>query len=366
MKKPSIYLLGLFLLLVVGLTIYKTPKDPKETSLPTQVSQEEVKIIAENLQIPWEIVFLPDGDLLVTERSGNLLRIGEDTKTIAKVDGVKHVGEGGLLGLALHPNFKSNNYIYLYSTTQDGSAITNRVERYTLIDNFLSNRVAIIQGIGGSRNHNGGRIAFGPDGYLYITTGDAEEPNLAQDTNSLEGKILRLTDEGKIPEDNPFENEVYSYGHRNPQGLAWDQAGNLWATEHGPSGLESGYDEVNQITKGGNYGWPLLRGEQVRECFVSPYLQSGKTDTWAPAGLIYLGDNLFFAGLRGQSLYQLNISTESSELIPHLNKEFGRLRAIALGPDGYLYISTSNRDGRGLASSGDDKIIKINPEILFP
>ena len=326
---------------------------------------EDIKIVAQNLNIPWEIAFLPTGDMLVTERSGKLLKIGSETQVIKEIEGVKHIGEGGLLGLVLHPNFSLNNYIYLYSTSQDASGIFNRVERYKFLNDSLSERNVILTGIKGSVNHDGGKIAFGPDGYLYITTGDAENSNLAQDKNSLNGKILRIKDDGSIPSDNLFGNAVYSLGHRNPQGLAWDKDGTLWETEHGPSGTQTGYDEINIITKGANYGWPEIRGEQTKEGFVSPVIQSGSKDTWAPSGMIYWNGSLFFSGLRGEALYEAKITKENKlNLITHFKQRFGRIRAVVLGADGFIYLSTSNRDGRGQVKEGDDKIIKINPRIF--
>lgn len=333
-------------------------KDLKESK--TTLIGRNVEIVARNLNIPWEIAFLPGGDLLVTERPGKLLRIGTNSSVIAEIEGVKHIGEGGLLGLEIHPDFSKNNFIYLYSTTQDTSGISNRVERYKLIGNVLSERKVILEGIRGSANHDGGRMAFGPDGYLYITTGDAEKPNLAQDKNSLNGKILRIKDDGSIPSDNPFGNAVYSLGHRNPQGLAWDKNGTLWETEHGPSGTQTGYDEINIIVKGVNYGWPEVKGDQTKENFTSPILHSGPNDTWAPSGMTYREGNLFFSGLRGEALYEAKISKGNRlELITRFKREYGRIRAVVLGPDNSIYISTSNRDGRGRIKEGDDKIIKI-------
>lgn len=335
------------------------------TKVTETVDEEMISVVAENLEIPWEIEFLPNGDLLVTERPGNLLRIGPETKLVKKIEGVEHVGEGGLLGLALHPQFETNNYIYLYLTTKEGGQLTNRVERYKLTGDSIEGKEIILDGISGAQYHDGGRIRFGPDGNLYITTGDAGDANSAQDPNSLSGKILRVKDDGGIPEDNPFQNEVYSLGHRNPQGLAWDNEGRLWSTEHGPSGMESGYDELNLITMGANYGWPFIRGSGTSEGLVSPIIQSGSDETWAPAGMAYLDGSLFFAGLRGETLYEAKLNNGGVEkLVSHFREEFGRLRAVTVSPDGYLYISTSNMDGRGNQNPRDDKIIKINPLLL--
>ncbi|HAN22254.1 TPA: glucose sorbosone dehydrogenase [Candidatus Collierbacteria bacterium] len=380
MKNKSNYLIIFFIsLFVIGLLLFLfrekllsslfTPRQAIPTNGTKLISKEsslqDTEVVAQNLDIPWEIAFLQSGDLLVTERSGKLLKIGSETKVIKEIEGVRHVGEGGLLGLTLHPNFSVNNFIYLYSTTQDSNGISNRVERYRFSNDTLSERKVILEKIKGSSNHDGGRIAFGPDGYLYITTGDAETPNLAQDKNSLNGKILRIKDDGGIPEDNPFGNAVYSLGHRNPQGLAWDKNGTLWETEHGPSGIQTGNDEVNIIIKGGNYGWPTIKGDQTKKGLISPIIQSGTKDTWAPSGMAYYDGSLFFSGLRGEALYEAKIRNGNKlDLLTHFKQEFGRIRAVVLGPDGYLYLSTSNQDGRGRVREGDDKIIKINPKIF--
>lgn len=327
--------------------------------------------VAEGLEIPWELAFLPGGDMLVTERPGRLLRIGADKKMIP-VSGVAHRGEGGLLGLALHPDFGRNGYIYLYLTTAEGGGLTNRVERYVLNGTALSKREIIIENIPGAANHDGGRIAFGPDGMLYITTGDAGSEERAQDTKSLAGKILRVRDDGSIPSDNPFTSTgsvqaaaVYSYGHRNVQGIAWDETGQLWATEHGRSGVRSGFDEVNKIEKGGNYGWPDIEGAGSRAGMITPQVHSGASETWAPSGITYLHGHIIFAGLRGESLYSADVSNGAATTVKsHLRGEYGRLRTVVVGPDGMLYILTNNRDGRGSPGASDDRIMKLDPAAL--
>lgn len=342
--------------------------NPTDTNLPqSELSDKqlsEVEVIAKNLDTPWELAFLPDGDILVTERSGKLKRIGQNGQTYA-IAGVKQTSEGGLLGLALHPEFDRNGWLYLYLTTMAGSGLVNRVERYTLTDDVLTNRTEILTGIPGASTHDGGRIAFGPDGMLYIATGDADDSENAQDTDSLAGKILRITDKGGVPGDNPYGNYVYSYGHRNPQGLAWDSNGNLWATEHGPSGIETGNDELNRIEKGANYGWPRIRGTQFLAGMMAPVVESGTDETWAPAGLTFAEGSFFFAGLRGQALYQAKLSNNDEvDLTVHLRNEYGRLRAVQFY-SGALYITTSNRDGRGDPSKGDDKLLKLPLGIFF-
>ncbi|MGI5826230.1 MAG: PQQ-dependent sugar dehydrogenase [Patescibacteria group bacterium] len=341
--------------LIFGVKMIRNSPDQTNNS-QVEPGINETQVVAENLDVPWEIVFLPGGSMLVTERTGQLVLIDPDgqKETIAQIEGVTAVSEGGLLGLSLHPDFDQNNFLYLYFTYQDSDGqLLNKVVRYRYQNRSLSESQIIVDQIPGARNHNGGRIKFGPDGFLYITTGDAQQSSLAQDTNSLAGKILRVTDEGQPAPDNPFNNLVYSYGHRNSQGLAWIN-NQLWATEHGASGE----DELNQIEKGENYGWPNVTGSRQQSGTQSPVIQSGN-ETWAPAGLASLNGKLYFAGLRGQSLFVFN--EENNQLSKRLENQFGRLRAVVVGPDGNLYISTSNTDSRGNPKEGDDKILKLAP-----
>lgn len=340
-------------------------------ALPSPTNaKEDFAVFAENLDTPWAIAFLPDKSILFTERPGRLHHVdptGQPITEPVQIEGVLEIGEGGLLGVAVDPDFSTNNFIYVYLTYAGGSDqnTSNRVVRYKLANNVLSSRTVIVDAIPGAANHNGGRIAFGPDKFLYITTGDAQVPSRAQDTKSLAGKILRVTTDGKPARGNPFDNEVYSYGHRNPQGLAWDDAGNLWSTEHGRSGGASGLDEINLIESGKNYGWPDIEGTATQDGMVVPIINSGESTTWAPAGAAIIQDKLYFAGLRGQSLYSasLNGKTASFET-SHFANEYGRLRAVDKGPDGFLYVSTSNNDGRGNPAATDDRIFRINPDTL--
>jgi len=340
---------------------------PAETLTATQAPLEGplVEVVATGLNIPWDIAFLPDGQLLVTERPGTLALIGATTTRIT-IPGVEQHGEGGLLGLALDPDFETNHHLFLYLTSSQNGQIVNRVERYTLQDGTLSEQKIILEGIPGADNHDGGRIEFGPDGYLYITTGDAQDTQAAQDSTNLQGKILRLTSEGEIPDGNPFNSAVWSYGHRNPQGLAWDAEGRLWSTEHGPSGTGTGYDELNLITPGANYGWPVIQGDQTQAGMQSPAIQSGGSMTWAPGDVEYLNGKLYFTGLRGSALYVVSLDGETvTGFETFFAGEYGRLRAVRLGPDGYLYLSTSNRDGRGQPGAEDDLILRVNPDLLI-
>lgn len=367
---------GIGIALIVGVVVYllkdrlfRFPYTPATTEMKQGITTEDrvrnIEIITEDLVIPWEIAFLPDGEILVTERPGTLKKIGKNSSVFV-IEGVEHVGEGGLLGMTLHPDFENTKWIYLYLTTKNGEELINRVVRYRFDEHRLSEKTVIIDRIPGAAIHNGGRIAFGPDRHLYVTTGDAGNAELAQDTRSLAGKILRLREDGSIPPDNPFGNAIWSYGHRNSQGLTWDNKGQLWATEHGRSGILSGLDELNLIKNGQNYGWPIIQGDERREGMHSPIIQSGPDNTWAPAGAVYLDGSVFFAGLRGVSLYEAKLSQdgEINSIVTHFQGTFGRLRAVQIGRDGFLYVSTSNTDGRGEPRPGDDKIIKINPKIF--
>lgn len=318
---------------------------------PAEQMSGEVETVATGLDTPWEIAFLPSGDMLVTERPGRLRIFGANPQII-EVPGVVERGEGGLLGLALHPNFSSNNFLYLYYTTARNGETINRVVRYVFDGGALTENRVIVDNLPGSGNHNGGRIVFGPDDLLYITTGDAGDADRAQDANSYAGKILTVRDDGG-------DLRVHSYGHRNPQGIAWDGEGNLWATEHGRSGVLSGYDELNFIEEGVNYGWPEIEGDETREGMRAPAAHSGPTTTWAPAGLAHHEGTLYFAGLRGGALYAANIVGRGAvSAVRRVIEGYGRLRAVTVH-DGYLYFSTSNRDGRGSPAADDDRIFRV-------
>lgn len=328
------------------------------------VDHKMVHVIATDLNIPWDIAFPSQDELLITERSGTILyRTPSGDRRIPIEETLKQ-HEGGLLGIALHPNFKENRWVYIYNTVGDPGKTHNRVERYRFEKGIFSDRKILIDHIPGATYHDGGRIAFGPDGNLYITTGDAAQEELAQDTSSLAGKILRIKDDGSIPEDNPFKNAVWSYGHRNPQGITWDHQGNLWSTEHGPSGWQTGYDELNLIKKGENYGWPSIYGDKEHHGMQTPVLHSGADDTWAPASAVYWDGSVFFGGLRGEAIYEAKVGEKPISLKTHFEQTFGRIRSIILGPEGFFYVTTSNTDGRGFPQKGDDKVITIDPRIF--
>lgn len=360
-----------------GCSLFSDPSgdDPDRDGMETG----DLTVVARNLEIPWEIRFLPDGDLLVTERPGRLtlLRMTDGTagdRTSTEVPGVRHTGEGGLMGLALDPEFRANGRVYACFTTDEGGELLNRVVRWRLRRDgsglSLEERLVVLDGMAASSVHDGCRLEFGPDGHLFVTMGDAGRSSSAQDRSSLSGKIHRVATDGSVPPDNPFGTSVWSWGHRNPQGLAWDDRGRLWATEHGPSGLGSGRDELNLIEKGENYGWPEVTGDEDAPGALPPVLHSG-SDTWAPAGVAFADGSIFFGGLRGSALYEARPTGEvragergGVELTVHLPGELGRIRVVRLGPDGALYLATSNRDGRGDPRSGDDRVLRVDPASL--
>lgn len=371
MRKLILLVAIIALIFFLGIKFYQsklgpislTQENPSVVTVTGNQNPQKITIVASGLEIPWALAFLPNKDILFTERTGKLKLISNgQISTVSQIPNVKVYGEGGLMGLTLHPDFNNNHFIYLdYTYSGNGNDTLNRVVRYKYVNNQLTEEKIIVDKIPGAIYHNGGRIKFGPDGFLYITTGDSLTPSLAQNTNSLAGKILRVTDTGSPAPGNPFNNSVYSYGHRNPQGLAWDKDGKLWETEHGRSN-PTGYDEVNQIEIGKNYGWPGIQGNETRTGMVSPVIQSGSSTTWAPAGAVFYNDSLFFGGLKGEALYEYKILQK--QLVEHLKNRYGRIRDVVLGPDNFLYITTSNKDGRGNSTSDDDRIIKIDPNQL--
>jgi glucose/arabinose dehydrogenase len=324
----------------------------------------ETTVVAAGLEAPWDLVFTPDGEALVSERDSSRLLSIDSSGNVEELQRLPEngTGEGGLLGIALSPNYESDGYIYAYYTTDTD----NRVTRFRLGED----PEPILTGIPVLTYHNGGRIAFGPDGNLYVGTGDAGDTSNSQDLNSLGGKILRVTLDGDVPADNPFSNSpIYSYGHRNVQGLAWDEGGQLYATEFG----QNRYDEVNRIQPGGNYGWPAVEGEGgffASGEYIDP-IATWATSEASPSGAAILKNgaipqwegSFFMAALRGQRLYRLALDpsgtvTEQEEL---LSGQAGRLRHVVQAPDGSLWVLTSNRDGRGTPIATDDRILRLAP-----
>jgi len=338
-----------------------------------------VETVVGKLEVPWSIVWAPDGRMFFTERAGRV-RIYENGKLrpapLFTVPDVEPSGESGLMSIALHPQFASNHLLYL-SYAYRGESQNVRVVRYREAETGLTDRKVIIENIPAAQFHAGCRLRFGSDNKLYITTGDATRRDLAQRLDSLAGKILRVNDDGTVPTDNPFVGqqnarpEIWSYGHRNPQGIDWQPGTNLlFETEHGPSGFDGpgGGDEVNIVEKGKNYGWPVIHHTQTHPGMEAPLLEY--TPACAPAsGMFYRGaalpqfrGNFFFGCLRGARM--IRVVLDGRRVVTQenlLEGKYGRIRDVAEGPDGYLYFSTSNQDGRGSPAADDDRIIRLVP-----
>lgn len=380
MRSLVYYSLGVLASFVIACSHSPTGQGAGETASSADgKTQFRIETAVSGLEVPWSIVFTPDGRMLFTERPGRV-RVVENGKLknepLLAIPDVEPTGESGAMGLAVHPDFASNHLLYIaYSYRTDGKR--DRVVRYRETGTSLTDRTIIIEDIPAAQSHAGCRLRFGPDRKLYITTGDATDRQLAQRLDSLAGKILRLNDDGTVPTDNPFVNqsgarpEIWSYGNRNSQGIDWQPGTNtMFETEHGPSGFDGpgGGDEVNVIEKGKNYGWPVIHHTQTGDGMESPLIEY--TPAVAPAsGMFYRGsafpefrNNFFFGCLRGACV--IRIVLDGRRVVTQerlLEGSFGRIREVAEAPDGAIYFSTSNRDGRGSPAASDDRILKLVP-----
>lgn len=342
----------------------------------SQVSSSEfpydLEVVATNLSIPWAIAISEEGKLFVTERNGAIRtieqgRLNPQPLFTFPAPFVSR-GEGGLLGIVLDPNHAQNHYLYVMHSYEEGNQLFNRVVRLVEQGNSAFLDRVLLDKIPGGQIHDGGRLKIGPDQKLYITTGDTGNSFLAQDLTSMAGKILRIELDGSIPEDNPFPGSpIYSFGHRNPEGLAWNANNVLYASEHG----QSAHDEINIIQPGVNYGWPLVQGEEEMRGanLQKPLLQSGDI-TWAPSGIAFVNQGpwqgkLLVANLRGEQLLAISLNsngTQVEKVEAWLQQEYGRLREVIQAKDGSIYLTTSNRDGRGNPDRSDDRIIRLIPK----
>jgi glucose/arabinose dehydrogenase len=335
-----------------------TPAVPGISPSPGLTEAPEVSVegvVAKDLDVPWGLAWLPDGSALVAERdTARVVRVSADGRKAdaGTVAGVVPNGEGGLLGLAIPPASGGATTVYAYFT----AANDNRIVRMPYENGRLGRATTVLTGIPNAGNHDGGRMIFGPDGKLWIGTGEAGDKPLAQDLRSLGGKILRLNPDGSVPSDNPFRGSpVWSLGHRNVQGLAFDSRGRLWATEFG----QNDWDELNRIQRGKNYGWPAVEGKGTDGGrYVEPFVV-WTTDEASPSGLAIVDDVAYVAGLRGERLWQVPLNGDGSNDVARFRGEYGRLRTVAQAPDGSLWLTTSNRDGRGHPADDDDRILRV-------
>jgi glucose/arabinose dehydrogenase len=333
----------------------REPRTPTTTPTPGVVEPRVGATIAEGLEVPWGLVFLANGDALVSQRdAGTVLRVtaGGDVTTVGEVPGVVGAaggGEGGLLGIAVPPGDEGSLFAYLTTSADD------RVVRMDLGPGGLGRPTPVLTGIPSSVHHHGGRLLFDPDGLLFVSTGDAEQRDLAQDRGSPAGKILRITQDGSAADGNPFGNRTWSYGHRNVEGLALDADGRLWATEFG----DKAADELNLITRGGNYGWPRVEGTAGEDGLIDPLATWG-TDECSPAGLAITSSTAFLGALQGECLFAVQLEgTDAGRPVAHFAGEHGRIRTVATAPDGSLWMTTSNTDGRSTPGRRDDRILRV-------
>jgi glucose/arabinose dehydrogenase len=336
-----------------------TPTPSSSTPAPSQRSSgapEVIGTVARNLEVPWGIAFLPDGTALVTERdSGRVFQVGRGkVDQVGRVEEAEPNGEAGLLGVAVSPSYAEDQRVFLYATTESD----NRVFRTTFRGGRLGRLEPVLTGIPRAGNHDGGRMVFGPDGMLYVSTGEAGQPDLAQDRASLGGKILRITPDGAPAPGNPDpDSPVWTWGHRNVQGLAFDAEGHLWASEFG----QDTFDELNLIEKGRNYGWPRVEGQGDEPGLQNPQV-TWSTDDASPSGLAFVGGRLWLGALRGERLWRVDVDgPRATDERGFFVGKYGRVRTVVAAPDGNLWVTTSNRDGRGDPAGQDDRILLVRP-----
>lgn len=349
----------MLILLLVGCSSNKQQdavhNNNEQNTPPSQQENDELEVIAENLDVPWSIEKM-NNTFYLTERSGSIVKIenGEmDRQSVELEKEIATASEAGLLGFVLAPNFEELNLAYAYYTYEDSSGQFNRIITLHLEDNVWREESLLLDKIPSGSYHHGGRLKIGPDGKLYATAGDASEGEIAQDLDSLGGKILRMNLDGSIPSDNPFSDSyVYSYGHRNPQGITWSPDRTLYASEHG----NDANDEINRIEAGQNYGWPIIEGYEEQDGMVPPIFTSGDESTWAPSGIDYNNGKLYVAALRGTAVLEFDLETnEYREVITGL----GRIRDVLIEGN-YLYFISNNSDGRGNPQKNDDKLYRIS------
>ncbi|MFY9300780.1 MAG: PQQ-dependent sugar dehydrogenase [Candidatus Nitrosotenuis sp.] len=357
----KIRIAGIIAALAASAIILSSPSQPPPLPPPTTQENESIETLATGLKKPWAIAFAED-KIFVTEKQGSI-RIIESGVLLDEPLATLRVAEvfgGGLLGITTHPDYANNHFLYVYYTYSEDDKLWNKVLRITEENNKLADVVTIIDKIPGSQFYNGGVLKFGPDKKLYVATGlSSEFSQNSQVISSLEGKILRLNDDGTIPQDNPFpDSPVFSLGHRDPQGMAWDKNANLFVTESGPTKN----DEINLARPGGNYGWP--EQECGGEKFANPVMCYDPSIE--PGGIVFYSgdkleykDSMIMATLRGSNLYKLDVTQDDLLSQKSILSGTGRIRDVGEGPDGYLYIITSNTDGKGFPNKGDDKLMRI-------
>lgn len=336
-------------------TAESSPTTPAPTT-PAAATPRVIGTVARDLEVPWGIGFLPDGSALVTERDrGRVLHVaGSQVVEVGRIDQTRAEGESGLLGLAVSPSYAEDHQVFVYTSTDRD----NRVLRMTFDGTRLGSPTAILTGIPRGFIHDGGRLAFGPDGNLYVSTGETGQRDLAQDPRSTAGKILRITQDGRPAPGNPDPGSpVWTLGHRNVQGLAFDGADRLWASEFG----QDTWDELNLVEKGDNYGWPAVEGKGGTPRFRDPQLV-WRTSEASPSGLAFLDGHLWMASLRGERLWRIDVRGDRAvRPTAFFVGTYGRMRTVVVAPDGNLWVTTSNRDGRGDPASVDDRILLVRP-----